>query len=179
MSDNKRDTIELLLWNELVHAKYWEQYISQYIGYKKDWRKGFSIATIVLSVIGASSWKLWSLPAIGEWSTMIIFGLVAICQLLSSIQKEVVIDNDTFQSLIKLRALYIAYFNKLEHLFIDNENELAQDIVEERYFSLRETVYPMEELKDSINIPELKNVKEKGEKEVIKYLHTRYGISRE
>lgn len=179
MSEDKREIIEILLWNELVHAKYWEQYISQYIGYKKDWRKRFSIATIALSVIGASSWKLWSMPGVGEWSTMIIFGLVAAFQVLSSIQKEVVIDNDTFQSLMKLRSLYIAYFNKLEHLFIDNENGLEREFVEERYFLLRETVYPIEELKDNINIPELTKVKEKGEKEVIKYLRTRYGISGE
>ena len=175
MADDKREIIELLLWNELVHAKYWEQYISRYIGRKIDWRKWFNIATIILSVIGASSWKLWDLLNGYEWVTSMVFGLVALLQVLSAIQKEIVIDNDTLQSLVKLRALYIGYFNKLERLFLDNENEtFTKQEIEESYFTLRETVYPMEELKDTINIPGIKEIKKKGEREVIKYLKSRY-----
>lgn len=177
MEDDNRETIELLVWHELVHAKYWEQYISRYIGRKIDWRKWFSILTVALSVIGASSWKLWELLSGYEWVTPMIFGIVALMQVFSAIQKEIVIDNDTLQSLIKLRALYIAYFNKLERLFLDNDNNsLNKKEVEEAYFILRETVYPMEELKDTINIPELKSIKKDGEKEVTKYLKSRYGI---
>lgn len=177
MEDDNRETIELLVWHELVHAKYWEQYISQYIGKKIDWRKWFNILTVALSVVGASSWKLWELLNGYEWVTPMIFGIIALAQVFSAIQKEIVIDNDTLQSLFKLRGLYIAYFNKLEHLFINNENEsLSKKEIENAYFILRETVYPIEELKDSINIPELKSIKAKGEKETIKYLESRYGI---
>lgn len=180
MGLNERRLIEGLVWNELVHAKYWEQYLSEYMGNRIDWRKRINTITILLSVIGATSWKFWSIPGVGEWASVVILILIAGLQLISALQKEIVVDNDTLQSLAKLRTLYIGYFNKLERLFIHNEEKsISPQEVEKQYFSLRETVYPIEELKDSLNIPELKKVKEKGEREVWKYLEARYGVSRE
>lgn len=178
MESGKRKKIEELVWYEMGHAKYWEQYLSEYIGKKIDWRKYINIATIILSVTGASTWEFWSFSGTRDWAPMVILLLIAALQLLSALQKEIVVDNETLHSLAKLRALYIAYFNKLECLFIQNEaGSISVQEVEDRYFALRETVYPIEELKDFINIPELKNVKEKGEKEAYKYLQTRYGVS--
>ncbi|WP_106831139.1 hypothetical protein [Parabacteroides pacaensis] len=175
--DNERNRIKELLWYELVHAKYWEQYISRYISHKIDWRKRFNIATVILSIVGASTWKLWAVPGIGAWASTIIFCLVALLQILSAVQKDIVVDNSTLQSLIKLRTMYIAYFNKLERLFIDVENKNLSPVdIENQYFSLRETVYPIEELKDSLNIRELRDVKKGGEKEATKYLNSRYCV---
>lgn len=177
MGEHKRDKIEELVWYEFVHAKYWEQFLSQYSGQKIDWRKQFNILTIVLSVIGASSWKLWELLSGYEWVTPMIFGLVALTQVFAAVQKEIVIDNDTLSSIYRLRSLYISYSNKLEKLFIEIlDKKLSREEIEEQYFVLRETVYPIEELKDSLNIKQLKKADEKSIEESNRYLKIRYGV---
>lgn len=173
---NKRDKIEELVWHELLHAKYWEQYISDYTGSKIDWRKWYNIIAISLAIVGGSTWGAWKALEV-EWITPVLFGLMGVAQILSAIQKNVIIDNDTIQFLTKLRSLYISYFNKLERLFIKIEDkQLTKEQIEEEYFKLRETVYPIEELKDSLNINQLKKIDKKVENRVIAYLNTRYNI---
>lgn len=172
--ENRRDKIEELVWHELLHAKYWEQYISDYTGSKIDWRKWYNIIAISLAIVGGSTWGAWKALDV-EWITPVMFGLMGVAQILSAIQKNVIIDNDTIQSLTKLRSSYISYFNKLERLFIKIEDkQLTKEQIEEEYFKLRETVYPIEELKDSLNINQLKKIDKKVENRVIAYLKTRY-----
>ena len=173
---DKRDKIEELVWYELIHAKYWEQYISDYTGSKIDRRKFYNIIAISFAIIGGSTWGTWKALDV-EWVTPVMFGLMGIAQILSAIQKNVIIDNETIQSLTKLRTSYISYFNKLERLFIKIEDKQLDKIqIEEEYFSLRETVYPIEELKDTLNINKLKIIDKKVEGRVIDYLKSRYDI---
>jgi len=172
----KRDKIEELVWYELVHAKYWEQYISDYAGSKMDWRKIYNIIAISFAIIGGSTWGAWKALDV-DWITPVMFGLMGVAQILSAIQKNVIIDNETIKSLNNLRTSYISYFNKLERLFIKIEDkELKKYEIEEQYFALRETVYSIEELKDNLNISKLKKVDKNVEKKVINYLETRYSI---
>jgi len=174
--EGKRDKIEELVWYELIHAKYWEQYISDYTGSKMDWRKFYNMIAISFAIIGGSTWGAWKALHV-DWVTPVMFGLMGIAQILSAIQKNVIIDNETIQSLTKLRTSYISYFNKLERLFIKIEdNQLDKIQIEEEYFSLRETVYPIEELKDALNISKLKTIDKKVEGRVIDYLKSRYDI---
>jgi len=175
--DEKRDKIEELVWYELIHAKYWEQYISDYTGAKLDWRNIYNIIAISFAIIGGSTWGVWKSLDV-EWVTPIMFGFMGVAQILSAIQKNVIIDTETVQSLTKLRSLYIAYFNKLERLFIKIEDkQLDKYQIEENYYTLRETVYQIEELKDILNITQLKKIDRKVEKRVIQHLKNRYGIS--
>lgn len=175
--EGNRNKVEILVWYELVHAKYWEQYIPDYITQKIDWRKRYNIAAIILSVIGCATWGLWKMID-AELATPITFALVSIVQIISAVQKDVITDDKTLKSLSKLRTLYIEYFNKLERLFINiEENGLTREDIEEQYFSLRETVYPIEELKDTLNIKQLKKVDRSAIAKTEAYLKIRYNIN--
>lgn len=172
----KDERIVLLVWHELLHAKYWEQYVSDYTGSMIDWRKWFNITAISFAIVGGSTWGVWKALE-WEWVTPVMFGIMGIAQLLSAIQKNIVIDNETILNLAKLRTFYISYFNKLEHLYLEIADErITQLEAERRYFELRETVYPVEELKDSLNIKELKKIDIEVEHRVMAYLKSRYNV---
>lgn len=171
-------TLNKIVWDELIQAKSWEQYISEYTGHKMDWRKWFNIAAIILSMIGGASWAVWKVFD-KEWIdyiTPFLFLLTGISQLASAIQGKVVVDENTLESLSRLRAQYIEYYNKLENLYLDvmdkkrSENEMRSD-----FFQIRESVYPIEELKDSLNIKKIKKVNNKVEKDMTLYLKARWG----
>lgn len=102
-----RDTILDIIWDELVQAKSWEQYLSDYATYKLNWIKWFNLTTILLSVFGATINPL--LTEENTWITTLTFILAIILQILSNIQKEVVIDMYTLNKMILLRTKYNDY----------------------------------------------------------------------
>ena len=168
---------ERIVWHELVHSAYWEQYLSQYVSYKYDYRKVYATVLLVLSTIGASSFSAWKLVPEGEkWVPTVTFGIMAIVQLVSICQKNVVMDDDTARKLRELRVKYLAYMHQVERLYLDiKDNNLDAEIIKKRFFEIRETVYPIEELKDSLNIKKLRKPNLKGQYEMEVRLSRKYG----
>ncbi len=170
--------IECIVWHELVHSAYWEQYLSQYVSHKYDYRKAYSTVLLVLSTIGASSFSAWKLIPNGEkWVPTITFGIMAIVQLISICQKNVVIDDDTARKLRELRIKYIEYLNKIERLYLDiRDSKLDVETTKNRFFDIRESVYSIEELKDSLNIKKLRKPNIRGQYEMEVRLSRKFGI---
>lgn len=171
------ETVDKLIWREMVQAKSWEQYVSEYIGDRIDRKKLFSIIAISLAIIGGSTWSLWRVLNV-EWITPLMFGLMGIAQVLSAIQKEIVITPENLQSLHNLRGMYISYFNQLERLYLSVESgKSSLEKREETFYALRETTLPIESLKDSINIKNIKKINKKIEERIKNgYLKDIYGI---
>lgn len=167
------EQIKTLIWYEMVHAKFWEQYLSDYALYKFDYRKWFNIITMIISVIGASSFPIWKLTENNEWVPSIIFGLMAVAQVLAVFQKNMVSSNEQIEGMIKLRCLYIEYFNKMEHLYI-MKNQYNEEELIGMYYKLRSETIPIEKLKDSLNIRPYKRLIKKGETKAEEYLKPRY-----
>lgn len=169
--------IERIVWYELVHSAYWEQYLSQYVSYKYDYRKVYGTILLVLSTMGASSFSAWKLIPQGEkWVPTITFGIMAIVQLISICQQNVVMDDDTARKLRELRVKYLGYMHKVERLYLDiRDKNLDLDTIKSQFFEIRETVYPIEELKDSLNIKKLEKPNRKGQYEMEVRLSRKYG----
>lgn len=175
---NKISTIETMIWHELIHAKYWEQFLSEYVSYKTDYRKWYNIALLVMSTIGASSFALWNLASGWEWLPLVLFSLMALAQLFSVCQKSFVIDDDTTSKIRTLRLKYIEYFNNMEKLYIEaKDGNMPKESMIDRYYKVREMVYPIEDLKDSLNISKLKKADRKGSYQTELYLAFRYGTA--
>lgn len=165
-----------VIWHEMAHAKFWEQYLAEYTTYKLDYRKWYNITTMILSVVGASTFPLWKItPENSSYVPSVIFGLMAITQVLAVFQKNMAVDNEQLQGIIKLRSLYIAYFNSIERLYIENEEDkYTEEELKEKYYQQRETTIPIESLKDSLNIHPKKSVMKKGEERAMAYLYSRF-----
>lgn len=171
-------TIEKLIWYELVHAKYWEQFLSQYVSYKTGYRKWYNIVLLILSTIGASSFAAWNLSPDAKWVPLVLFVLMAIVQLISVCQKAIVIDDETASKIRTLRLKYIEYFNNVERLYLETKNSnMSIDSMTECYYKVREMVYPIEDLKDSLNISKLKGADRKSCYQTELYLSFRYGTA--
>lgn len=169
--------IERIVWAELVHSAYWEQYLSQYVSHKYDKRNLYNVTLLILSTVGASSFSAWKLIPDGEkWIPTITLGLIAATQLVAICQKNVVIDDDTARKLRELRIKYLSYLNQIERLYLDiRDKGLSAEEIKDKFFAIRETVYPIEELKDSLNIKKLKKPNERGQYEMEIRLSRKYG----
>lgn len=66
--------------------------------------------------------------------------------------------------------------HKVERLYLDiRDNNLDTDTIKSRFFEIRDTVYPIEELKDSLNIKKLKKPNLNGQYEMEVRLSRKYG----
>jgi len=173
------DLIRSHIWYEMVHAKYWEQYMSQYTGIKIDFRKWISIVILAFSVFGSVSWAFWKLfPEKAAVISSVCFFIIAVSQVIAAVKDTIVIDNEIVRKLCELRSQYIAYFNKLESLWLKyNMNMIDTETAMKEYYQLRETVYPIETAKDELNINKLKKADKKGIEQTNEYLKTRYNVN--
>jgi hypothetical protein len=153
----------------MAHAKYWEQYISQYIGKKIDIREFFSLTIIIVSISGgiAGFWA-WQAPVAGCC-------IIAILQLIVNVRDSIIIDNEAVSKYSDLRDYYIEYFNKLEKLWLEYDTELiSEQTARDQYLVLRESTYKIERLKDALHISKLKRPGKLAELQLKKYINYRY-----
>lgn len=165
-----------IIWTELTHAKSWEQYISDYYGSRVDMRRYYNITSILVSLVGV---LILNIPNINKynWVIVIAFSISIIAQLLSALQKDVVVDNDTLLKMGKLRSMYIGYYDLLEKLFIQMvENNLSKDECEVRYYELRNEAYPIEVLKDELNFKEKKRLLKRTYARVDNMLNKKFNL---
>src|SRR5690606_35175416 len=93
------------IWYELVHIKYGETYLGKYIGLQHRLKKSFKIMTLVLSVSGIFGWKYF------EDYAWIAFVLIAIMQLLTLVENQLIRSDKEVEDISKLRMRYTKYFN--------------------------------------------------------------------
>ena len=151
-----------LIFDELWHAKSWEQYISEYAGSKIDIRKRYSLLVLLLSAIGTSTWGVWKAfdnTGMASYVPVVLFFLIGIIQVLSAVKTEVVLDERTQSKLHELRTMYINYYNRVERLYVDfRDGTIGIEESKRIFFEIRDTSCPIEELKDSLNIKSLKKL---------------------
>lgn len=178
--DIKRGRMINVVWTELFHSTYWEQYLSQYCNHKQDRNILFNTAIIVLSSFGTTFSCIWKIAERDEsttiWVSIIVFVLMLASQIIAIWKKNVVISVETERKIRELRLMYLDYLNYIERLWIDiKSSEMNGDEIENIYFELRKKVQPIEDLKDSLNIKKLKNPNRRGERETNIRLHRKFG----
>lgn len=172
--------VSQMIWFELVYAAYWEQYLSQYIRHKHDRRQTYACILLVLSTVGASSFKLWELvPAGTQWVPVALFSLMAVVQLLSVLQRGVTLDADTESKLRELRELYLTYLFRLERLYLDlSSGSINETEARDEFFSAKEARLHIEQLKDSLHIKKLHKPHVRGQREMEIRLSRMFGMKR-
>jgi hypothetical protein len=149
-------------------AKYGDEYLCSYIAFQKDVRKWYKIITIIFSVGGIGT-------AFGGQNIIsaIIFFLIGIVQLLSSIEVYVIHSEKQIESLHKLRMMYYDRSNDLEKLF-KVSHKITENEAECRFYELRDACRKIEELDLEINVKKIKKLKKKAQVELDKYINTYY-----
>ena len=170
-------SISQLIWFELVYAAYWEQYISGYISHKYDHSKTYACILLVLSTVGASSFKLWELVPQGtQWMPVALFSVMAIVQLLSVLQRNVTLGAETENKLRELREQYLSYFFTLQRLYLELvSGAISEEEARERFFVALKARLGIERLKDSLHIKKLRKPHARGQREMETRLARMFG----
>lgn len=161
-----------VIWYELVQIKFGEKYLALYLSLQHKLKKLFKIFILIFSGSGILGWQLWQPIA---WIALV---LIAIIQLLSLIENQIIRSDDQIAEIAKLRELYLKYFHKLEKLWIEFDNEEINDsVAKEQFFEVRKTdLEPLEALDNKIGIKKWTRLIASADKETRDYFQTYHSI---
>ena len=153
----------------MVNMKYGEIYLSKYLGLQKNLKKGSKILTLILSLSGILGWKQF------ENFVWIAFVLIAIMQLFSLIENQLIRSDSEIEEISILRMKYTRYFMKLEQLWTEFQCDRKSEAEAiDQYFDLRASDWEkIEELSCKLNIKRYSKLMNRTESDTNHYL-TKY-----
>lgn len=150
----------------MVHVKFGDSYLANYIGRQKTRRKWFKILTLVFSTSGVLGWNVW------QYAPMVACGLIAIMQIVTLIENQLIPSDQDIEDIYSLRNKYISYFNKLEKLWTDLKNDTIDEAkAGERFFKLRELGADIEATDNKLHIATVKKLTDKADTETRNYFN--------
>jgi hypothetical protein len=155
------------IWYEMTQIKYGDSYLSLYISLQYQIKKYFKISTLIFSGSGILGWKLWQPIA---WIALV---LIAVVQLLSLIENQLIRNDEEINKISKLRELYVKYFNKLEKLWVDLEqNKIDEKKASDIFFQNRKIDQEkIESLDNKLKIRKLKTIEKRADLETRQYFN--------
>lgn len=150
----------------MVHIKYGENYLSKYLGLQRNLKRGFKIATLLLSLGGFLGWKYF------EDYVWVALLLIAIIQMFTLIENQVIRSDKEIEDISNLKLLYTKYFNKLERLWTELDSSLINDrTAMSTFFKLRSKRWvKIEEMDNNLNIKRWKRLMNRVETETKEYI---------
>lgn len=175
----KNDKMRYIIWSELLHTVFWEQYLSQYCSHKKDWNVYMNTTVIVLSSFGtifSCIWKLVDNQGELEWMFILVFASMLASQIAALYQRNIYLSPETETKIRKLRLMYLDYRNDVERIWIDlYTSTIDGEKAEKEYYELRKRVAPLESLKDELNIKEKRGPMRRGNNQAYIRLSRKFG----
>lgn len=148
----------------MVHTKFGDIYLANYISRQKTIRKWFKIFTLVFSASGVLGWKIW------EYVPVFACGIIAVMQIVLLLENQIISSDQDIESIAGLRNMYISYFNKLEKLWTDfNSNKLTELQATDHFYKLRQLGADIEAADNKLHIPKLKHICAKTDTETRNY----------
>jgi len=153
------------IWYEMVHTKFGDNYLVNYLSRQKTIRKWFKIVTLVFSTSGVLGWKIW------EYAPIIACGLIAVMQIVTLIENQIILSDQDIDNIAGLRNKYISYFNKLEKLWTDlQQKKIDEHAASEQFYKLRQIGADIEATDNKLHINgQIKTLLDKADTETRNY----------
>ncbi len=153
------------IWYEMVHTKFGDNYLTNYLSRQKTIRKWFKIVTLVFSTSGVLGWKIW------EYAPIIACGLIAVMQIVTLIENQIILSDQDIDNIAGLRNKYISYFNKLEKLWTNlQQKKIDEHVASEQFYKLRQIGADIEATDNKLHINgQIKTLLDKADTETRNY----------
>ncbi len=160
------------IWNDLYDAKKNDFYLSGYLGYLRTKRQRINSLKIIVAFVGI---------ILNKWldnSSLITLSILTLFELLKEVIPELSINEKLMDKLPEYRMLYVNKFEELDKLYyeIDSEN-ITEEEAKTQYYKIREINLRIEDLDNSIHLPEKLKVFNKAELKTKVYMTNCYHIN--
>ncbi|MFD2871440.1 hypothetical protein ACFS5N_03100 [Mucilaginibacter ximonensis] len=159
------------IWDELTQSKHHEYYCVFLLAKQKQLLNYFNMFTLALSSAGVMGWTIWkSFP-------LMACIIISTVQLLKLLQVHLIPSDKQIEKLDLISDFYFDYYNNIEKLWHDYENErITDEEAQEKYYQIKtsekEVNKVIKEIIKSVN----KKIKEKADVETSGYLVRNFNI---
>ncbi|WP_312398395.1 hypothetical protein [Sphingobacterium sp.] len=110
-------------------------------------------------------------------SSLIVLFILTLFELLKDIIPELSVDEKLMDKLPEYRMLYVNKFDQLDKLFLLLDSKtISEEIATEEYFKIRQMNIRIEDLDNSIHLPEKKRIFSKAESKFNIFAHNMYNL---
>ncbi len=161
-------TIRDMIWPEMHHAKYGDNYLVHYIGRQKTKRKWFKIITLIFSSGGVFGWSIWQNGVF----PVIACGIIALVQLISLVENQLIHTDNDLEKVAELRNKYISRFDDLEKLWLDlDADRLNEQKATLKFYQLRKNGADIESTDNKLDIQKHKSLCKIADSETRNYFN--------
>lgn len=155
------------IWAELAQSKFNEEYASLYEERQRIYLKYFNIFILIFSAGGVMGWKLWdNIP-------MIACIIIAVVSLMRLLQPHIIISETQILNLKIINDFYFDYFNKIECLWFDYEDEtINENEAKRRFFEIKGTETKINSVINEMMHSKSKMIEKKATTQTDDYLKT-------
>jgi predicted negative regulator of RcsB-dependent stress response len=144
-----------MIWPEMMHTKYGDNYLVHYLNRQKTTRKWFKIITLLFSSGGIFSWSIWQNGVL----PVIACGVIALVQLVNLVENQLIHSDNDMEKVADLRNKYNTHFNDLEKLWVDfDAHRLDEHQATEQFYQLRKVGADIESTDNKLNIHKYKSL---------------------
>ncbi|MEI7503363.1 MAG: hypothetical protein WCI31_06160 [Prolixibacteraceae bacterium] len=122
------------IWTELTQAKFNVVFAGLYAERQRMVLRYFNISMLVFSAGGVVGWKIWdNVP----FYACILIGIISLFRLVSP---QLIMSEKQILNLDAISSFYFNYYNLLERLWFDNEDEsMDRDSIKVTFFKIKES----------------------------------------
>jgi hypothetical protein len=159
------------IWTSLVNSKYKEIYIGHKIIELKKLERNINIFLILATSGTIASWVMWDNL---KW----LWALIIVAAQIVSIIKPYFPFSDNVKELKKFNFLYKKLNLKYEKLWSKIDSGIVtEEESNEHYYQLREEENEFSDLSDEIIISNSKNIENKSNKDLKRYINDTYNVN--
>jgi hypothetical protein len=122
------------IWTELTQAKHSLEFTYLYADRQRKYLRYFNVLILVFSTGGVMGWRIWdNAPAL----SCLIIATISLIRLL---QPQLIMTEKQISNLDTISKFYTLYYNKLERLWFDTEDDsLNQSSAKDEFFKILQT----------------------------------------
>lgn len=155
------------LWNELCQAKHNSRYCISLLAHRRKVVNWFAMIILIFSGAGIMGWPFWKeLP-------LVSCVIISVIQLLRLLQPHFMPTERQLDKLDSVVDFYFDYYNKLEKLWFDYENDRkSEEDIQTQFYEIKDSEKPINKIINEIVKSTNKKIQQKCDNEVRAYLST-------
>lgn len=152
-------------WNELCQAKHNSKYCIALLAYRRRSLNWFTMIILIFSSAGIMGWQFW------KEVPLIACVIISAIQLLRLLQPHFMPTEKQIDKLDNVVDFYFDYYNKLEQLWFDYENDRkSEEETQAEFYRIKESEKPINKVINEIVKSTNRKIQKRCDVEVRDYL---------
>jgi len=159
------------IWNELCDAKKTDYYLSGYLASIRTKKKKINLIKIIIALAGIIT-NIWF-----DKSSLYTLTFLTLFEVFKEFLPFLSIEENLIDKIPEYRMLYVNKFQELDALYLKVKNKtIPENEIMDKFLALRQLDLRIQDLDNSIHLPEKKKIFKKAEDKLAIFIQSMYNF---